>query len=393
MIGNRRQFSPTSPTRRDALAMIGGMLALGACGGGDTGAGNVTGGATDAVTLSDLRDRRISASAPVSRLTIDDGRYLIALALIHPDPVSLLAGWSGDVNRISPEMFAAFAERWPTLRTLPTTPSSADEFSVEAVLGAAPQIALVSLGAGPSDTQVAQLEGAGVSVAFIDFFSHPFENQARSLSLIGRLIGRESQADAYNAFRKAKLDLIASRVADIPEDQRPTVFLEAHAGNGPDCCNSPGRGNVGDYIAFVGGRNIGADVLTAPFGKLNLEYVIDRDPDVYVATGGPHLAKTGGYVVGPQFSGEASRESLRRVTQRRGIASLTAVRNRRVHGLSHQLINSPIDIVATEALARWVHPERFADLNPRATLDTINTRFLAVPYAGEYWTELTPAGR
>jgi iron complex transport system substrate-binding protein len=374
-----------SPTRRTMLGMIGGTLMLAACGRGSSEGGE---GAT---ALLDLRDRPLDVTPPVSRMTIDDGRYLIALALIHPDPLSLLAGWSGDVNRISPEMFEAFASKAPAFRTLPTTPSSADEFSVEAVLGVQPQVAIVSLGSGPTDAQVAQLESAGTTVAFIDFFSRPFENQATSLSLLGTLIGREDQAAAYNAFRQQKLNLIAERVASIPEDQRPTVFLEAHAGNGPDCCNSVGRGNVGDYIGFVGGRNIGADVLSAPSGKLNLEYVIDRDPDVYIATGGPHLEKAGGFVVGPQYDTARSRTSLEGITTRRGIASLTAVREGRVHGLSHQLINSPIDIVATEVLARWIHPELFADINPRATLDTINQRFLAVPYQGEYWTDLRAA--
>jgi iron complex transport system substrate-binding protein len=369
-------------TRRAVLAMLGGTLMLAACGRGADEAEQA------GSALVDLRDRRLTVAPPVSRMTIDDGRYLIALALIHPDPVSLLAGWSGDVNRISPEMFNALAEKSPGFRTLPTTPSSADEFSVEAVLGLAPQVAIVSLGSGPTDAQVAQLENAGTAVAFIDFFAKPFDNQARSLSLLGTLIGREEQAAAYNSFRQGKLDLIAERVASIPEDQRPTVFLEAHAGNGPDCCNSVGPGNVGDYIAFVGGRNIGADVLKAPSGKLNLEYVIDRDPDVYIATGGPHLEKAGGFVVGPQFAESRSRESLRGITARRGLASLSAVANERVHGLSHQMINSPIDIVATEVLARWIHPDLFADLDPRATLDTINQRFLAVPYQGQYWTDL-----
>lgn len=375
-------LSAVSPTRRTVLALIGGSLMLAACGQGAGGAND------DASGLRDLRDRPLSVTPPVSRMTIDDGRYLIALALIHPDPVSLLAGWSGDVNRISPEMFEEFAAKSPAFRALPTTPSSAEEFSVEAVLGLSPQVAVVSLGSGPTDAQVSQLENAGTSVAFIDFFTRPFENQARSLSLLGALIGREEQAAAYNAFRQEKLDLIARRVANIPEDQRPKVFLEAHAGNGPDCCNSVGRGNIGDYIEFVGGRNIGADVLSAPSGKLNLEYVIDQDPDVYIATGGPHLEKAGGFVVGPQYDSARSRASLEQITKRRGISSLTAVREGNVHGLSHQLINSPIDIVATEVLAKWIHPELFADLDPRATLDTINERFLAVPYKGEYWTDL-----
>lgn len=340
--------------------------------------------------LVDLRDRPLGVTPPIDRLSIDDGRYLIGLSLIHPDPVSLLAAWSGDVNRISPEMYAAFIERFPALADLPHTPSSADDFSVEAVLAAAPELAIVSLGSGPTDAQVSQLEGAGVQVAFIDFFSHPFENQAPSLLLLGRLIGREAEAQTYNRFRQDRLDVIRDRVAGIAEADRPAVLMEAHAG-GPDCCNSPGRGNVGDYITFVGGRNIGADILDAPSGQLNLEYVIERDPDVYIPTGGPHMAERGGYVVGPQFNEEQSLASLRRVASRRGISTLSAVRNGRTHGLSHQLINSPIDIVATEALAKWIHPELFADLNPRATLDEINDRFLAVPYRGAYWTDLPAA--
>lgn len=345
---------------------------------------------TTATGLTDLRDRPLTVATPAGKLSIDDGRYLIGLALIHPDPVSVLAAWGGDVNRISPEMYAAFVAKSPALATLPKTPSSAGEFDVEAVLAAGPDVAVVSLGSGPTDAQVAQLEAAGVTVAFIDFFTHPFDNQARSLSLLGRLVGREDQATAYNAFRAGRLKAISDKVATIPEGERPTVFLEAHAGNGPDCCNSVGRGNIGDYITFVGGRNIGADVLNSASGKLNLEYVIDRDPTVYIATGGPHLEKAGGFVVGPQYADERSRASLRTVSSRRGIANLGAVAAGRVHGLSHQLINSPIDIVATEVLARWIHPELFADLNPRATLDEINTRFLAVPYHGDYWIDLVP---
>ena len=72
-------------------------------------------------------------------------------------------------------------------------------------------------------------------------------------------------------------------MAGLKDEQKPTVFLEAHAGNGPDCCNSVGAGNIGDYLTFVGGRNIGAEVLKQPSGKLNLEFVVERDPDLYIA--------------------------------------------------------------------------------------------------------------
>jgi iron complex transport system substrate-binding protein len=374
-------MSISRPDRR--LVLLGGVTTcLTACGRKE--------GARISARLTDLSGRPVKA-APGGKLAIDDGRYLIALALIHPDPVSALAAWSGDVNRIGADMYKAYVGKFPALSSLPKVPPSNEAFNVEAVLGARPSTAVVSLGNGPTEAQIAQLDAAGVGVAFIDFFSHPFENQPKSLTLLGALTGRTEQAAAFNGFRKAKLDAIAARVAQIPTDQRPTVFLEAHAGLSPDCCNSPGSGNVGDYIKFVGGRNIGADVLKQPFGKLNLEYVIERDPDVYIATGGPHLAKAGGFVAGPDFTPEQGQAGLRKVASRRGIATLKAVREGRVHGLSHQLINSPIDVVAIEALARWIHPELFSDLDPAKTLAEINNRFLAVPYAGAYWADLAKA--
>ncbi len=231
-------FERSAASRRGMLMLLGVVpLVLAGCGKGDAGAKN-----DDAVTLKDLRDRPLRPGLPATPLTIDDGRYLIALSLIHPDPVSLLAGWSGDVNRISPEQYKAYVARFPRLATLPKTPNSSDEFSVEAVLAAAPKTAIVSLGSGPTDAQVAQLTGAGVDVVFIDFFSHPFENQARSLTLLGRLIGREQQVAVYNKFRQDKLDVISKRVAAIPPRQAPVRFPGGACGQRPRLLQFAGQG-------------------------------------------------------------------------------------------------------------------------------------------------------
>lgn len=349
---------------------------------------NDSAGPDDGAALRDLRGRTLKAGDKVAKLSIDDSRYLVALSLIHPDPVSTLAAWSGDVQRLGKETYDDYVARFPALATLPTVAASNLPFQIEPVLAAKPDVALVSLGAGPTDAQVAQVESAGIPVAFIDFFSHPIENQAASVTLLGALTGRVEQAAAYNAFRRQRLDRIAGRVKGLRDDQRPAVFMEPHAGLNPDCCNSPGNGNVGDYIAFVGGRNIGAERIRQPFGKLGLEYVISRDPDLYIATGGPHLAKAKGFVIGPGFTPEQSQAGLRNVVARPGISTLRAVREGRVHGLSHQMINSPVDVVAVEVLAKWLHPDRFADLDPAATLAEINARFLAVPYKGQYWADL-----
>jgi iron complex transport system substrate-binding protein len=349
--------------------------------------------AAQAITVTDLKKRTVTLRGPARRLLIDDGRYLLALALIHPDPISVVAAWPRDVNRLGNATYDKFVEKFPRVTSLAQVASSAATFSLEQAIAVNPDVAVFTLGQGPSDEQVGQLERAGISVVFIDFFTHPLSNLEPSLRLLGQITGRDQAARAFLDFRRSRLTRIAERLKRNGAGVAPRVFFEAHAGISPECCNSPGKGNIGDYIDFVGGRNIGAEVLPGASGRLNIEFVVSRDPTVYILTGGPHLEKPGGFVVGPAFTVDRSRESLRRMTARTGIANLPVVKTGRVHGLSHQLLNSPLDIVTVEILARWIQPSLFGDLDPAATLAEINRNFLAVPVEGPLWVDLRTDGK
>lgn len=341
-----------------------------------------------ATTITDLSGQTVSVQTPVKSIAIDDGRFLIALALLHDDPASVLAAWPHDIRRIGRSMYAALVEHSPELAKVPKIASSAGTFNLEALLAVDPGAAVFSLGRGPTQAQIALMQQVGIPVVFIDFFMHPLENQARSLRILGQLTGAEDRAEAFIAFRQRHLQHIAARVATLADDQRPSVFIEAHAGISADCCFSPGNGNIGEYIQFVGGHNIGADVIKGASGKLSLEYIIATNPDIYIATGGPALRDSGGLVLGPGIDAQTAHKTLARVAARPGIAQLSAVKAGRVYGISHLLLNSPLDIVAIERLAKWIHPQLFADLDPQATLDTINKKFLAVPYTGTHWIDL-----
>lgn len=339
------------------------------------------------IAFRDVSGRDVVLDGPARRIAIDDGRYLIALSLLLPDPVSVLAGWPHDVNRIGDQTYERYVAKFPAIARIARVSSSAGDFSLEQTLAARPEVAIFSLGQGPTPDQVQRIERAGIKVVFIDFFTRPFENLEPSLEILGRVVGQAGRANAFIEFRQSRMTRIAETLR-TSSGTAPTVFFEAHAGISADCCNSPGRGNIGDYITFAGGRNIGADVLPGAIGKLSLEYILSRDPTVYIATGGPHLERTGGLVIGPGYTEARARAALTSMTGRRGIAQLTAVRRGRVHGLSHQLLNSPLDILAVEALAKWIRPELFADLSPEATMAEINERFLAVPLEGAHWVDL-----
>jgi iron complex transport system substrate-binding protein len=340
------------------------------------------------VQLTDLTGRQVTLNAPAKRLLIDDGRFLVALALIQPDPVSLLAAWPRDINRLGKSTYDAYRAKFPAIETLAKVASSAGSLSVEQVVAARPDLAVFSLGSQPSEEERARIEAAGIPVVVIDFFTHPLTNTEPSLRLLGAATGASEKAEAFLAYRRAHLDAVTTKLANLPPAERPRVFLEPHAAMTADCCNSPGRGNVGEIIDLVGGANIGAAVIPRAFGKLNLEYVIAQDPQVYIATGGSHMEGTGGLLIGPEYTVERARETLARVIARPGFAGLAAVRDKRVYGLSHQMLNSALDLFAVEILAKWIHPERFGALDVDATVAEVNARFLAVPIAGPNWVAL-----
>lgn len=338
------------------------------------------------IRVTDIAGRQVKIEKPASHLMIDDGRYLIALSLLTKNPVDLLTAWPKDIARIGPVLYKHYEEKFPAIKSLAVVPSSAKNFSTEIVIAAHPDLVVLSLESKPSDADIATLNAAGIPVAIIDFFDNPLDNLSPSLRILGQLTGHEKEAESFITFRQKRLDEIKARLAGL--ETKPTVFLEPHAARTDDCCMSVGKGNVGKYIDFAGGHNIGDDAIAGPRGPLNPEYILKTDPDIYIATGGAHMEGTNGLLIGPQYSEDTIQETLARVASRPLIANLTAVKNSRVYGLAHQLLNSPLDIITIEALASWIHPELFPDDGAEETRKEINERFLPVPLEGTYWTQL-----
>lgn len=344
----------------------------------------------DTITVTDVAGRKVEIKRPVKRVLLGEGRQLLALSLIHPDPVSLLAGWPGDLMKQDQTTYGLYRAKFPAIDKVPVVGlGTQDTFSIEQALAVAPDVAIFSGGYGPSvkSTEiVARLEAAGIPVVFIDFVAKPLEDTVPSIALLGQVLGREKEAAAYIDFYQAHRQRIADRLASA-KPAAPKVFMHAHAGLG-ECCNSPARATVGAFIDAAGGHNIGADILKQPFGQLNLEYVLDQNPDLYIGTGGIHLQGKGGLVLGPGIDPEVSRATLASVVARPGLADVSAVRNGRVYGIWHLFSNVPMNFLAVEVLAKWLHPDLFADVDPDASLRELNERFLPIPMHGTYWIAL-----
>src|SRR5262249_54686038 len=150
---------------------------------------------------------------PVQRILLGEGRQLLALSLLHPDPVSLLAGWPADLKKQDETTYGRYREKFPAIDKVPVVGlGTQDTFSVEQALAVAPDVAIFSGGYGPSwkSTEIiSRLESAGIPVVFIDFVAKPLEDTVPSIALLGQVLGREQQSAAYIDFYQAHRRRIA----------------------------------------------------------------------------------------------------------------------------------------------------------------------------------------
>lgn len=348
-------------------------------------------------TVQDLAGRKVVVPDRVERVLLGEGRLIYTLALLEGRQVfDRVAGWQGDFRGLDVQGYAAFSKAFPQADKVPLMGGTSSEtFSVEKALSVQPDVAFMAVSGGhgptPDSEAVRQLEAAGVPVVFVDFSNHPLRHTVPSLRVMGEVLQRQPQAEAYIAFYETQMRRVTQRIATASaksDFRRPTVFIDMLAGL-RDCCGSPGRGNFGEMVELAGGDNIGAGRIPGPIGSLNLEFILSRNPQVYVATG-VFASGQGGVTLGYQATPQQARDSLRAVAGRAETRELTAVKQGRVHGLWHIFYDSPEHVIAVQALAKWLHPALFADLDPQRTRAELYERFMPIPMSGTLLTGLAP---
>ena len=350
-----------------------------------------------AVTVTDIAGRTVTVPDDVQRVVLGEGRLFFALSLLEGQkPFDRIVGWQGDFRKLDPQTYATYQAKFPQIDKIPLIGNtSADSISPEKVLTLNPQLAIFGLsghGPGKESELVNQLQKAGVPVVFVDFRTSPLKNTLPSMELLGKVLNREQQAQDYIRFYQDNIKRVTDVTKDIPEQDKPKVFIELRASTADECCRSAGNGNMGDFIDQAGGVNIAKPLLPGPLGQVNLEKVIASQPDVYLVSGGGKPAKAGdpqpaGLVLGAQTTPEQASASLKPLLARKGISTLKAVEDGRSFGIWHNYYNSPYNVLAVQVFAKAFYPQKFAELDPQQTQKQLYKQFLAVEPTGTYWTE------
>ncbi len=347
-----------------------------------------------ALTVTDILGREVELDGSADRVILGEGRFLAVLGVLGvKDPLSRVAGMLDEFRQFDPAGYAAYREALPAIDSVPLFGHISEaSVSVEKAIALGPDVAIFGIeGHGPSSRSkhiVDALSAAGIPAVFIDFRKDPMGNTVRSVEIVGKVLGLEAEAHEFAKFFEVEHNRVIDRLATSPPATCPTVLIELHVGARETCCTTVSEGLFAEMVDALGGCNIARDLLPGAVGEVSLEHVLDVSPDVYIGTAvgtvnDPPGSRT--IVLGAHVDGETARDSLDRALSRTGIRDLDAVRADRAHGLWHHFYNSPLNIAAFQQIAKWLHPDLFADLDPDNTLDRLLERFAPIDLEGTYF--------
>lgn len=350
-------------------------------------------------TVTDLLGRQVQVQVPVRHVILGEGRQLYLVAALDTDnPIQRIVGWRKDLIQSDPDTYAAYLKAFPKIAEIPTFGGFEDgTFDIEQAISQQPDVIILNIEAqhATEDARyIEKLDALGIPVVYVDFRNYPMENTEATMRLFGQLFGKPQRAEDFIAFRAQQI----ARVTDVikaHQPARPKVFIERIGGYTEDCCLSFGNENFGKFVELAGGDNVAKDVIPGTFGQLNPEKVLVANPDQVVVTSAnwEAFAPGGSWVgLGPGADLVEAKRKLQAYTLRPAYAGTSAFQHREFHAIWHQFYNSPYQFAAIQQLAKWFHPQLFADLDPDATFRELHERFLPLPYQPGYFVSLDKPG-
>lgn len=224
-----------------------------------------------AATARDGANRTVEISGKVERVFPAGPPAAILLYTLAPD---LLLGWPRAHRGPELEFLLPDVGRRPEVGRLTGRGNTAN---LEAVLSLRPDLIL---DAGSVDGTYISLADrvqvqTGIPYALLN---GRFDHIPESYRLLGRLVGREREAEERAAYAEAAMKAVTARIARVPEEKRPRVYYA----RGPRGLETGLGGSINvETIEFLGARNV-AGAQRGGLANVSVEQVLVWDPDVIV---------------------------------------------------------------------------------------------------------------
>ena len=346
--------------------------------------------------IVDIAGRTVNIPDNPHKLILGESRMIYALSILQKNPIKDVVGWRTDLIKNDPDTYKKLSDIFPETKNIPALgdPYTSD-VNLESIINLKPDVYLLNIGKllkAQESGLIDKLKKVGIPVVFIDFRQHPTENTVPSMLILGDVVNQQQKAMKFINYYRKQMALVANRINEMKESDKPLVFMENAAGLYADkCCMTYGQQNFGKFIALAGGHNWGSTKSSGFKFKANPEVVFSEPFDFIIGTGANWKAAYKGshpVTLGYFANKKEVQSQLEYLAHRKGWSSLKAVKDKHLYSIYHQFYNSPYHFMAVLAFAKWFHPELFKDVDLDKTYREFYAEFLPIPYSGIFWAKL-----
>ena len=320
--------------------------------------------------ITDLVGREVEIAISVQKIVaIGPG----ALRLVaYDEGTSMLVGIEEIEKKPSPGRSYMLA--YPDLKKLPSIGQGGPDTAPneESLVTVKPEVIFVSTLVDKEKADQLQAK-TGIPVVVLSYGSStsgttPFdENLYRSLSTIGKIIGKEKRAQAVVAYLKQNEKDLAERTKDVPAGDKAKVYVGAVSSKGAHGIEY----SQGKYppLMFIGAKNVVDETGKSGSLMIDKEKLLTWDPDILFLDEGGYTMVTDDYKKNPVF-----------------YQSLSAVKKGQVYGqIPYNNYTTNIDTAFADAYyaGKIIFPQQFQDIDPIKKSDEIYQYLLGKPLYAE----------
>ncbi|MBQ7173931.1 MAG: ABC transporter substrate-binding protein [Lachnospiraceae bacterium] len=389
------------------------MAALAGCGGGSTAsttaapettaaqtsAEAVTEAATEAAeTAAPETEAETQAAEPLFTITDIQGResafekepetfvvanYIFNFLLVGgKDSIGQIVGMTQDGwEDTRYGEYHALLDAYPEIADIPSIGGYHDNvLDRERILELEPDVLLINRSQyTDNETSIPVWEESGIKVIVLDYHKMLKENDILSTTILGRLLGREDVAKELCEACEKGYEIVAERVAEIPEEEKQVkVYMELGNQGAGTISNSYDGMLWGAIIDNIGAINPAKGKLAEGYGPLDMEYILETDPDIIVIGGSIWSDDNDNdqMRMGLMVDETLARERLQNFVDRDWWQDLKGIKNGRIYAVDHGSLRNALDYTFTEYFAKIVYPDYFEDIDPQAEYDALLKKYL-----------------